>query len=69
MEWIDYKKAYDMVPQNWIIDYFKLYKISDQVIKFIEKTMKMTAGRKSLADVKIQRGIFQEDMLSPLLFG
>ena len=47
-----------------------MYKI---VIQFIEKTIetwkvKLTAGRKSLAAVKIQRGIFQGDTLSPLLF-
>ena len=38
--WIDYKKAYDMVPQNWILHYLKMYKISHEVINFIEKTMK-----------------------------
>ena len=26
--WIDYKKAYDMVPQSWILHCFKMYKIS-----------------------------------------
>ena len=46
---IDYKNVYDMVPQRWIIDCLKLYKISEEVIKFIEKTMKkrkveLTAG-------------------------
>ena len=40
MAWIDYKKAYDMVPQSWIIKCHKMYKISDEVINFIEKTMK-----------------------------
>ena len=40
MAWIDYKKAYDMVPQRWIINCFKMYKISYEVINFIEKTMK-----------------------------
>ena len=73
MAWIDYKKAYDMVPQNWIINCLKMYKISHEVINFIEKTIKtwrveLTAGGRSLAETKIQRGIFQGDALSPLLF-
>ena len=50
-----------------------MYKISRGVINFIEKSMKnwrveLTAGRKSLAETKIQRGIFQGDILSYLLF-
>ena len=44
-----------------------------QMINFIEETMKtwkveLTAGGKSLAEAKIQKGIFQGDALSPLLF-
>ena len=39
MAWIDYKKAYDMVPQSWIIHCLKMYKISHEVINFIENTM------------------------------
>ena len=58
MAWIDYKKAYDIVTQIWIIVCLKLYEISDEVIKFIEKIIKnwrveLTARRKSLAEVKI----------------
>ena len=73
MSWIDYKKAYDMVPQTWIINCLKMYKISHDVINFIKKTMKtwrveLTAWGRSLAETKIQRGIFQGDALSPLLF-
>ena len=50
-----------------------MYKISDVIINFIEKTMKtwrvkLKAGGKNLAETKIQRGIFQGDALSPLLF-
>ena len=61
-----------MVPQKDLIDCLKMYKIFDKVIKFIDETMKnwrmeLTARGKSLAEVKIQRGIFQEDALSPLL--
>ena len=73
MAWIDYKKAYDMVPQSWIIHCLKMYKISHEVINFIEQTMQtwrveLTAGGRSIAETKIQRGIFQGDALSPLLF-
>ena len=50
-----------------------MYKISHEVINFINKTMKtwkveLTAGGRNLAEAKIQRGIFQGDALSPLLF-
>ena len=50
-----------------------MYKISDEIINFIDKTMKtwrveLTAGGRKLAETKIQRGIFQGDDLSPLLF-
>ena len=37
--WIDFKKTSDIVPQSWIIDCLKMYKISDEVINFIENTM------------------------------
>ena len=72
MAWIDYKKAYDMVLQSLIINCFKMYKISDEVVNFIEKTMKtwrveLIAEGRRLAEAKIQRGIFQGDTLSPLL--
>ena len=61
-----------MDPQSWILHCLKLYKISHEVINFIEQTMKtcrveLTAGGRSIAETKIQRGIFQ-DAQSPLLF-
>ena len=50
-----------------------MYKISHDVINFIDKTMKtwrveLTAGERSLAEAKFQIGIFQGDALSHLLF-
>ena len=50
-----------------------MYKISHEIIIFIEKNKKnwrdeFTAGGKSLAETKIQRGIFPGYALSPLLF-
>ena len=73
MAWIDYKQEYDMVPQSWIINCLKMYKIWHETIHYIEKTMKnwrleLTAGGKSLAETKIHRGIFQGDALALLLY-
>ena len=73
MAWIDYKKAYDIVPPSWIINCHKMYRISHDVINFIEKTMKtwrveLTAGGRILAKTKIQRDVFQRDARSQLLF-
>ena len=50
-----------------------MYKISEEVINFIDKTIttwrvELTAGGRKLAEAKIQRVIFQGDALSPLLF-
>ena len=73
MAWIDYKRAYDMVPHSWIINILKMNKISREVINFIDKTIKnwrveLTARGRNYAEAKIQRGIFQRDFLPPLLF-
>ena len=47
--------------------------IIKRIIRLIKETMKnwkveLTAGGKTLAEVKIKRGIFQRDALTPLLF-
>ena len=73
MAWTDDKKASEMFPQNRITKYLKIYKISHEVINIIEKTMKtwrveLRPGGRSLAEAKIQIGIFQGDSLSALLF-
>ena len=73
MAWIDYKKAYDMVPQSWIINCLKMYQISHETINFIEKKHEkleswINSRRKKLGRNKDTRGIFQGDALSPLLF-
>ena len=56
--WINYKKAYDMVLQSRILNCLKMYKISHEVINFIEKTRKtwrveLTAGGRIFAEAKI----------------
>ena len=73
MAWIDYEKAFDMVPHSWIIECLELFGIAENVRKFMWNSMRpwkqeLTSSGESLGDVHIQRGIFQGDSLSPLLF-
>ena len=73
MGWIDYRKAFDMVPHSWVLECLQILGINNTLTKFLEKTMKdwrveLTCANESLGEVKIKRGIFQGDALSPLLF-
>ena len=73
MAWIDYKKAYDMIPHSWIVECLDMFGISLNVRKLLEDSMKkwtteLTSNGEVLGEVKIRRGIFQGDSLSPLLF-
>ena len=73
MAWIDYKKAFDMVPHSWIIECLKIYGAANNLVTLLSNTMKhwkttLTASGTTLAEVNIRRGIFQGDSLSPLLF-
>ena len=40
MAWMDYKKAYDMVPHSWIIESLKLAQVVPNVIDFVERPMR-----------------------------
>ena len=44
MPWIDYKKAYNMVPQSWIINCLKMYKISEEVKLYRENYENLESG-------------------------
>ena len=60
-----------MVPQSWILHCLKMYQISHEVINFIAQTMQpgeWSRKQEEEAETKIQRGIFQGEALSPLLF-
>ena len=39
MAWIDDKTVYAKVPQTWMIEYLKMYKISDKIINLIMNAM------------------------------
>ena len=71
--WIDYKKAYDMVPHSWIQEVLHMMKVAGNVSELLERSMGqwktvLTANGEVLGEVEIRRGIFQGDSLSPLLF-
>ena len=73
MAWIDYRKAYDMVPHSWILETLGLIKVAKNIEGLLRGSMKswktvLTANGEELGEVSIRRGIFQGDSLSPLLF-
>lgn len=77
MAWVDYKKAFDSVPHSWILDALKIYRVSPRIVKFVGESMtkwqtKITLTHQSQTiktrNIAINRGIFQGDSLSPLLF-
>ena len=70
MVWIDYRKAYDMVPHSWIKKSMEMCGVADNVSHFLSKSMEswQTILMSDNEELNIQRRIFQEDTISPLLF-
>ena len=71
--WIDYRKAYDMVPHSWIMECLTMFKIANNVQNLLQYAMplwkaELTSNNQNFCNVAIKRGIFQGDSLSPLLF-
>ena len=59
MAWVDYKKAFDMVPHSWIIESLKLAQVAPNVIDFVERSMrswnaKLTPCGQTLGTVKLE---------------
>ena len=73
MSWIDYKKAYDMVPHSWIKEILSITGVAKNIQHLVKNSMAkwgtlLTSNGKELGKVEIKRGIFQGDSFSPLLF-
>ena len=73
MAWVGYRKAYDMVPHLWILKVLNLSKVAGNLETFIKNSMaswqtNLESNGENLREIKIKRGIFQGDSLSPLLF-
>ena len=73
MGYIDYRKAYDMVPHSWILSSMKMLGVAENILKVVKASMdqskvELTHNGETLGLVDIKRGIFQGDSLSPLEF-
>lgn len=77
LTYIDYKKAYDSIPHDWLIHVLNIYKINPTIITFMEALMSKWSTKLQIqtsnnihtsSDIPIKCGIFQGDTLSPLWF-
>ena len=69
--WTDNKKANDSVPHSLILKTMSIYKLNNQMVNFVEKSMKrwnatmhLNRVQGLIATEKIKQGMFQSDFLS-----
>ena len=73
MTWIDYKKAFDMVPHSWCIECLYMLGIADNMKQLLMTSMKnwkteLTSFGDVFAELTMRRGIHLGDSVSLLLF-
>ena len=59
MAWIDYKKAYDMVPQSWVIECLNLFGVAENIKSLLVNSMEkwkvmQCSGNSELNEVEIK---------------
>ena len=73
----DYRKAFDSVSHSWLINVLQIYKLDPQTINSLQQLMKKwttsiqvkVKNHRIMRDpIRLQRGIYQGDSLSPLWF-
>ena len=73
MTFIDYKKAYDSVPHSWILACMSMCGIAPNIIDLFAASFRqcfvdLMLGKACIGKVKINRGLFQGDSVSPIHF-
>ena len=72
MAYVDYRKAFDSIPHDWLIKSLQMYKIHPNIISALSSIMTCWETQihmdKVPIKIKIKKGIYQGDSLSPLLF-
>ena len=73
MAWRDCKKAYDMVPHSWIIEWLDLFGVVENIKSLLVNSMEkwkvmLCSGNFELGEVEIKQDIFRRDFLSPVVF-
>ena len=73
MTWVDFRKAYGMVPHMSMIKALKLIHAAPNVIALLKSTLidrktELILGRIGVGEVNINKDTFQGDSLSLLLF-
>ena len=68
--WIDYRKAFDLVPHKWILDILCHTKVAGNLGRLISKSMAdwktdLTFNSESICSVDIKRGIFRVILFLP----
>ena len=75
--WLDYKKAYDSVPSQWIIEGLRLAKVTEPIVRSIEILMKSWLvelnlptkdGNIQIGEILYRKGLLQGDYFSVILF-
>ena len=73
MTWVDFRKAYGMVPRMSMIKALKLIDAAPNIIALLKSTLidrktELILGRISVGEVNINKDTFQGDSLSLLFF-
>lgn len=71
--YIDYFKAYDGIPHNWLLKTLEIHRICPKIVNILKYFMaewktQLNINGNSVGEVNINQGIYQGDSFSPLWF-